>query len=320
MQEIQKLNIHETLYAQIHQGVLAYKTKYLASHGKESGWQKELAQKAAVSHVYISLIAKDKRADKTLQAIGRDAWAQIALALNLASEQSAWTAVPTSVYKSVYKICYTAKRHSYAVGIDGEAGIGKTYTLKRFQALEDQVVFVQGSVDLSAKGFLLELATALGIQAEGKSQRELTDSFCRQLRNKSIASREKPLVIIDEASKLRDSVLHKFITLYNELEGFCGFVLCGCRLESKLITGRARGKIGYDEIYSRLGAEIKKQEPCTQQDLTDLCLANGIMQTAKIANIWHQSRGHIRQAERLIKHYKHEQTATQQAEPQLSFA
>jgi len=305
MKKMEKLDlkIDEQTYLTIREGVLAYKAKYVASTGKESGWQGDLAKKANISNVYVSLIANDKREDKTMQAIGKDAWTNLAVFLNLGEKSKEWKAVPTSVYKSVYKICDAAKRNSYAVGIDGEAGIGKTYALKRFMDLEKNVVLIKGSTDLTARGFLAEIAQALGLEIEGKGQRQITERFCQILRQKAVSTAEKPLIIIDEASKLRDSVLYKFITLYNELEGYCGFVLCGCRLASKLIAGRSKGKIGYDEILSRLGGDILKHERCNQKDVEAICQANGVTDTQVVANIWHQSQGHLRQVERLVKHH-----------------
>ena len=58
----------------------------------------------------------------------------------------------------------------------------------------------------------------------------------------TLKRKENPLVVLDEADKLSDQVLYFFISLYNQLEGHCGIILCATNFLDKRIKKGLRTK------------------------------------------------------------------------------
>ena len=89
-----------------------------------------------------------------------------------------------------------------------------------------------------------------------------------------------------EADKLSDQVLYFFISLYNQLEGQCGLVLCATSFLEKRITRGVRfNRRGYQEIYSRIGRKFVKLQVVNDEDIAAVCRANGVTSAADIGAI-----------------------------------
>ena len=117
----------------------------------------------------------------------------------------------------------------------------------------------------------------------------------------TLSKTDSPLLILDEADKLSDQVLYFFITLYNQLEGRCGIVLCATSyLEKRVKRGLRLGKRGYQEIYSRIGRRFVALEGISEEDVAVVCRANGIESDRKIREISKESEGDLRRVKRAI--------------------
>lgn len=100
----------------------------------------------------------------------------------------------------------------------------------------------------------------------------------------------KPLLIVDEADKLRPSALRWFITLYNELEDKMAVVIAGTEnLEKTISKGVKYNKLGFDEISSRFGRKfINNLLGARKEDVELICRANGIDDKAMISKIFEE--------------------------------
>ena len=117
----------------------------------------------------------------------------------------------------------------------------------------------------------------------------------------ALSRADNPLLILDEADKLSDQVLYFFITLYNQLEGRCGIVLCGTQyLKARIIRGVRLGKKGFEEILSRLGRRFFELAEIGEEDIALVCVANGIESDAKIRKITKESESDLRRVKRSV--------------------
>jgi type II secretory pathway predicted ATPase ExeA len=97
----------------------------------------------------------------------------------------------------------------------------------------------------------------------------------------------KPLLIIDEADKLRPAALRSLIPLYNNLEGQLGLVIMGTdNLEKEIKRGVKFNQKGMDEIDSRFGRNFIHLMGATKNDVVRICEANGITDKALAAALF----------------------------------
>jgi DNA transposition AAA+ family ATPase len=95
------------------------------------------------------------------------------------------------------------------------------------------------------------LLRSAGLSSEG-TVGELIENFIEHVR-----TLHKPLIIVDQADKLKDPQLDLFMDFYNDLEGHCAFILSGVpALQKRILKGVQRDKIGYRELYSRVGRKF----------------------------------------------------------------
>jgi hypothetical protein len=120
--------------------------------------------------------------------------------------------------------------------------------------------------------FLNKLKKAMGLTLEESSVHDMVESILDKLRVIRM-----PLVIMDEADKLKDPVLSFFNCFYNETFERCGFVMAGAPyLEQRIVKGVRLNKQSYRELFSRVGGEFKKVEPAREDSIVAICEANGI--------------------------------------------
>ena len=119
------------------------------------------------------------------------------------------------------------------------------------------------------------------------------------MKRRTVSVKEVQTVVLDEADKLSDQVLYFFISLYNQLEGQCGLVLCATNFLEKRITRGVRfNRRGYQEIYSRIGRKFVKLQVVNDEDIAAVCRANGVTSAADIGTIIKDSDNDLRRVKR----------------------
>lgn len=231
-----------------------------------------------VSETTLSLMVNGKYSTK-----GDDAYIQVATALGWQSSSNkvgGWQMVETKDLKDIRKHIINAKNEHLFLGISDLAGIGKTSSLKYVaEQLKNEAVYYMRCWEWGKKEFLEQLCRNLGIDAgrgykTPNSLLELIIDFFSQHRLSN------PVLIIDEADKLKGSALRFLIPLYNELEDALGVVIAGTEnFEKEIKHGVKYAKKGYDEIDSRFGRNYLKLIGCTAKDCVAICAANGINDT-----------------------------------------
>jgi len=209
---------------------------------------------------------------------------------------SRWQTAETYNFKKVLGVCHAAQAESTSIGIAYEAGTGKTYALREYANTRQSAYYVECEEYFTKSVFLQKLRQALGLPATPATIADMVDEITLRLNELSL-----PLIIIDEADKLKDGVLNFFKTLYNKCPG-CGFVLAGTPyFKKRVLNGARRDRQAYKEIYSRLGGEFVELKPISAKDVRAICAANGIADAATTNHIADACHGDLRVAERLIK-------------------
>ena len=218
-------------------------------------------------------------APATVSAILNNDWALVSDAMftkvadAIGYEASSWQAIETKVWKNFNKILSDAQENAFVMAVTSDAGSGKTFTSKNYVKSHAEAYHISCKSYWTKKDFLIEIGRAIGNRTDGKRVTVLVDEIINTLRWRD----SKPLLILDEADKLSDTVLQLFITLYNDLESKCGIVLCATdHLEMHIRRGVNLGHTGFNEIISRLGRKFIALPSITSRDVTMICEANGI--------------------------------------------
>lgn len=227
-------------------------------------------------------------------AIKEEMWRNVAAQIDY--NPRAWVVVETRQYKRLCGILADAQQNSLVFGVVGDAGCGKSATLKAYAASAGNVIRLSCSEYWNRKKFLCELARAAGLDYTGATIAEIMDDIIHHVKRL-----QTPLIVLDEADKLSDQVLYFFITLYNELEDRCGLILCATDyLEKRIKRGVNLNKKGYKEINSRLGRKFIPLQVVNSEDVAAVCVANGITDARTIAEIVEDAECDLRRVKRKI--------------------
>lgn len=266
--------------------------------------------------IYISSFSSQKKACQSLDSVS-----EATVIAMLSNNESMWTSISDAMWRNVANqvggvvdfnklvetrnfnilVQYfdTSKEEGATFAIIGNAGYGKSYTSKWYAAVnrKDNVYLLECAEYWNKKIFCQRLLMQLGRSFSGIGVGEMMEVIVRELRKQN-----KPLIILDEIDKLPDPVFKFFITLYNELNRFCGFVwLSTDAIQKRMNKGVEKNVIGYQELYSRIGATfILLKQPSTDE-VTDICLANGITDANTIAIICNEVKdlkGDLRRVDR----------------------
>lgn len=246
------------------------------------GSQTKVAEKIGVSVSALSLWLNGKYGADTGKMDKR-------IAASLGYRDDGWQVVTTIAnYRKIEFVALSCKQESMWMAISNKAGSGKTQTLEHIfnSDLSGSIIFIQAE-EWNARQFLLELAE----RTCGVPKRSYTDiptllKMITEYLNRLAA--DKPLLIIDEADKLRPAALRKLIPIYNRTEHRLGCVLAGTENLHKEIARGVRNNLkGYDEIDSRLGRQYLELPGASESEVIDICLANRLDEAAA-ERVWNE--------------------------------
>lgn len=207
-----------------------------------------------------------------------------------------WSVVETEGYTRMTQVLTDAQQHSLVMAVVGDAGCGKSQAIKAYAEQHRGVIALSCSEYWNRKEFLSELLQSLGTEPGGSTVADMVHEAIRQLKR-----REGVLIILDEADKLSDQVLHFFITIYNKLEDTVGIVLCATQyLKKRIERGVVNNRKGYKEIYSRIGRKFIPMPVVNNTDIKGVCLANGLDDLREIARIIDDADNDLRRVKRLV--------------------
>lgn len=189
-----------------------------------------------------------------------------------------------------------AQENGATFAITAGAGFGKSFTGKWYAAAKrgQNVYYLECAELWNKKIFLANMLQAMGKPYAGLNVYELMQAIVFELRRQRF-----PLFILDEVDKLTDPVLKFFITLYNELDGVCGFVWTSTdNIEKRFKRGLNINKNGYQELFSRIGQRFISLPPASQDDITAICKVNNITDPEHVHAIINECGGDLRRVKR----------------------
>jgi len=259
---------------------------------------------------YVELKGSQNKAAKTLRGISsatisqmlNDNWDLItdemwrALKTQISSTSKNWEIVPTRDFNTLQTILNDSQFGKMVFAITGDAGTGKTATVKNYANNNKQTYLLHCNEYWNRKYFLTELATQIGIDVGGLTVAEIMGDIVHELKRQ-----ENPIIILDEADKLKDQVLQFFITLYNELEDIIGLILLATNhLKKRIERGVKLNKRGYKEIYSRIGRNFIPLKGVGYSDVLNVCVANGIEDKKQVKEVFENCEGDLRRVKRNV--------------------
>lgn len=248
------------------------------------------AQVIGISNGYFSCIKNGK-----WDPIAEATWLKV---LSWVSLRFGWQAAKTKTLVRIHGICNHAKKDSIALAICDEPGSGKSFSLKQFAEKNAGTVYVEAQEYFTKTVFLAHIGNALGLKLAG-SVADMMDDVIQGLMN------SKALLIIDEMDKLKDPCLNIWKSIYNRLEGICGFVICGApNLKKKLMQGAKKDKQCYKEIVSRIGSEFIPVVSATTEDKIAICEANGLNKELTAQVLQESNGSDLRALKRIIEKIK----------------
>lgn len=163
--------------------------------------------------------------------------------------------VETPTAKDIFDVCAMAHSMADINLVIGEAGLGKTVTLKQYAKTVDNVILVEVEPTFSPKVLLVELCNRLGI-VPSRSNHDNVTNIVDKLKGSD------KLIIIDEAELLA----YKSLEIVRRIHDMAkiGVVLAGMpRLRANL-----HGKNGeYKQLYSRIGFFHDMGEELSEEDI-----------------------------------------------------
>lgn len=246
------------------------------------GSQNKVAEKCSISSTSLSQWMNGKYGADTSELDKK-------IASALSYQEDGWQVV-TSInnYRKIEFVFSSCKKQSIWMAISNKAGSGKTQTLEHLfnSDLSGSVIFIQAE-EWNSRQFLLELAErTCGIPKKGYTDipallKKITEYF-------NAMATDKPLLIIDEADKLKPAAFRKLIPLYNRTEHKLGCLLAGTEsLRKEIDRGVRNNTKGYDEIDSRLGRSYIELPGASEEDVKAICIANGLSEDSAV-NIWNE--------------------------------
>lgn len=218
-------------------------------------------------------------------------WLSVGTALGLSINAPTWNLVDTRNTQMMRAMLADAQEQAMFLAISHRAGQGKSASIGLHKQGDDTggTYVLECEESWSHKLFLQKLAGTLGIAVDGLTVSGLTDEIVFFFKRRS--AQVNPLLILDEANKLKPSSLRLIIPLYNKLKGDMGLVIVGADdLERHIKNGVRRDVRGYDELDSRLGRKFMHLYGTTIDDVRAICAANGVTDQLAQETIWQEMR------------------------------
>lgn len=267
--------------------IVAQLRSYVARKGSQ--------KKAANSLDGVSSATINKMLNGTdWESISEEMWRSVAQQTRTKSE--GWQLADTSVHREMTMLLTRAQQDALVAGVIGAAGSGKTETCREYADEHRNVYHITCGEHWNRRTFVSKVLKSMGANVAGYTINDMMEEVVDAL-----SRADNPLLILDEADKLSDQVLYFFITLYNQLEGRCGIVLCGTQyLKARIARGVRLGKKGFEEILSRLGRRFFELAEIGEEDVALVCVANGIESDVKIRKITKESESDLRRVKRSV--------------------
>lgn len=266
----------------------------IADRVKEYVGNKESQRQAAATLRGVSSATLSQIINGKWELISDEMWRTVATQVGY--DTNRWVLVQTEGYDRMYKIMEDSQLNHLCMAVVGDAGCGKSQAIKSYADRNRNVLVLSCSEYWNRKYFLTELLKTMGVESAGYTVVDMMSDAVYHLKR-----RDGVLLVLDEADKLSDQVLHFFITLYNQLEDHVGILLCATQfLQKRIERGVRNDRKGYKEIYSRVGRKFIPMPVVCAGDIESVCIANGVTDKDDIEDIIEGCDFDLRRVKRLV--------------------
>ncbi|KAB2918719.1 MAG: ATP-binding protein [Bacteroidetes bacterium] len=188
-------------------------------------------------------------------------WLRLARELGITAGQTRWKMAKTKVFEAIHNDVVFCQQHSKSLVFVDDCAIGKTYTAKYLAKTLTNCFYMDCSQSKGKVQFIRALAKTIGLDSKGKiyDVKQSIKDWLNYLPN--------PVVLLDEFGDVEYTAFLEFKELYNATEGRCGYYLMGAEgFRAKIRRGINNEKVGFREIFSRLGDKFMSIVPIDRND------------------------------------------------------
>lgn len=172
----------------------------------------------------------------------------------------------TQAAREVLAVCQYAHENRTIGIIHGDAGLGKTMSIRKYQSEHPDTVIVTADPTLtSMKAILEELAAACGVKLMG-SARRLRKAISAALRGTG------KLIVIDEAQHLSAKAIDTLRAIHDD--SAVGMVFAGS--DDFFAQLRGRSQSDFAQFYSRVGIRRRLQPHVSAEDVRQIFAGYGL--------------------------------------------
>lgn len=239
---------------------------------------------ASLQGISASVISQVK--NDNWELLSNKLWLHIARQVGFYCGQ--WHGADTSASLLLRILMGDAQRYGMSYGITMATGLGKTFTASQYRKEQHNILYIAGTEEHNRRSFMAMLMHGIGLMASGTFP-EMINQFTA-----TIATRDEPLLIIDDAHLFKDRVLQLVVTIANMLNGVVGVVIMGTDdLRLRITDGVAVSKVGYERMYSAFGKRFVTLSQLSPRDVELVCIANNVTDEATIAHITQRCDGSL---------------------------
>lgn len=215
---------------------------------------------------YATSLGINKSVYSTLKNGKRDGllpsakWLNLARQLAIPTSGRKWNAARTEVFVQIEEDILFCKEHSKSMIFVDNCGIGKTFTAQYLSRKLQNCFYLDCSQCKNAREFIRTLARTIGVDSTGKMAAVKADiKYC-------LNYLPSPVVVCDEAGDLSHEAWLDLKEMWNATPG-CGWYLMGADgLRARIDRGRENKKVGFAEMFSRLGENYSTVVPNDRQE------------------------------------------------------
>lgn len=201
--------------------------------------QNALAAKLDISAATVTAIKQGK-----WQNISPAMWNKVASFFELRED---WQLFATPNFNRVTKLCDDAQQQHKMLAVAAFTGSGKTTALREYVRKSPNAYYFLCTAVMGRKEFVRGVLRSMGLEDAGNIA-ACIQTICERLNEAS-----SPLLILDDAGKLGDSILPVIQIIYDATEFRAGIVLAGTEYMKSYIDKMAgKDKKGFRELKRRI--------------------------------------------------------------------
>ncbi|MGJ1198869.1 AAA family ATPase [Sphingobacterium spiritivorum] len=236
---------------------------------------------AAASLIGVSSATLTQVKNENWQLISDEMWHKLGKQVGYTAPD--WVYTDTAVSKKIISHMQLARdrKVSNISSIIAPAGSGKTFTADYFASQCKDAILVKCKRGLTVRKLYKLILRSMGFNPEGYRMDDLEEMIYTR-----ITKRANPTLILDEIDKANPEVWLELICLYNEFKDKCNIVtLSTPTFRTKIENGVRSGRLGFDELHSRLGGSFIDVGSPDSFAVAAISVANGVADPSLISKI-----------------------------------